>query len=68
LAKLQDRPVALQEKIFTKLFAAAEIAKYSREEREIYENSLKYYRDIKNVVDTAYEDDKIIGEVKLLKF
>ena len=68
MAKLQDRPVALQEKIFTKLFAAAEIAKYSREEREIYENSLKYYRDIKNVVDTAYEDDKIIGEVKLLKF
>ncbi len=59
LAKLQDRPVALQEKIFTKLFAAAEIAKYSREEREIYENSLKYYRDIKNVVDTAYEDGKM---------
>ena len=23
------------------------------------ENSLKYYRDIKNVVDTAYEDGKM---------
>ena len=64
LAKLQDRPVALQEKIFTKLFAAAEIAKYSREEREIYENSLKYYRDIKNVVDTAYEDGEIKGKIE----
>ncbi len=64
LAKLQDRPVALQEKIFTKLFAAAEIAKYSREEREIYENSLKYYRDIKNVVDTAYEDGELKGKIE----
>ena len=64
LAKLQDRPLALQEKIFTKLFAAAEIAKYSREEREIYENSLKYYRDIKNVVDTAYEDGELKGKIE----
>jgi predicted transposase/invertase (TIGR01784 family) len=64
LAKLQDRPLALQEKIFNKLFAAAEIAKYSREEREIYENSLKYYRDIKNVVDTAYEDGELKGKIE----
>jgi RNA-splicing ligase RtcB len=46
-----------QERIFHKLFAAAEIAKYSREEKELYEESLKYYRDFNNVVDTAFYDD-----------
>ena len=40
---------------FEKLYEAAEIAKFSRVEREAYENSLKYYRDINNVVDTAVE-------------
>ena len=64
LAKLQDRPLALQEKIFTKLFAAAEIAKYSREEREVYENSLKYYRDFNNVLDSAYEDGEQKGRIE----
>jgi len=53
LSKLTERPKALQEKIFEKLFEAAEIAKFSREERFAYEDSLKYYRDIKNVVDTS---------------
>jgi len=64
LAKLQDRLFALQEKIFTKLFTAAEIAKYTRTERDQYENSLKYYRDIKNVVDTAYEDGELKGKIE----
>jgi len=56
LAQLQNHPITLQEKIFEKLFKAAEIAKFSPEEQESYEKSLKYYRDIKNVVDTAKEE------------
>jgi len=56
LSQLQDRPKKLQEKIFAKLFEAAEIAKFSLKEREAYEESLKYYRDIKNVVDTSREE------------
>ncbi|MDP5169361.1 MAG: Rpn family recombination-promoting nuclease/putative transposase [Bacteroidia bacterium] len=59
LAKLQDRPQALQEKVFQKLFEAAEIARFSKEDKKRYEESLKYYRDIKNVVDTAKEEEKI---------
>ena len=47
---------ALEDKIFEKLFEAAEIAKFTSEEREAYEESLKYYRDIKNVVDTSMEE------------
>jgi predicted transposase/invertase (TIGR01784 family) len=53
LAQLQDRPQKLQERVFAQLFEAAEIAKFTPKEREAYEESLKYYRDIKNVVDTS---------------
>ena len=56
LANLQNRPKKLQDKIFKKLFEAAEIAKFTLEEREAYEESLKYYRDLKNVVDTSREE------------
>ena len=56
LSQLQDRPKKLQDKIFSKLFEAAEIAKFTPNERKAYEESLKHYRDIKNVVDTAREE------------
>ena len=47
------RPAALQERVFTRLFEQAEIARYTPEERQDYEDSLKVYRDLKNVLDTA---------------
>ena len=53
LSRLMKRPAALQERIFTRLFEQAEIAKYTPEERQDYEDSLKVYRDMKNVLDTA---------------
>ena len=56
LSQLQDRPKKLQDRVFAKLFEAAEIAKFTPKEREAYEESLKYYRDIKNVVDTSREE------------
>ena len=37
-------------------FKAAEVAKLEPVEREAYEQSLKYYRDMKNVIDTAVEE------------
>lgn len=66
LSELQDRPKGLQDKIFKKLFEAAEIANFTIEERQAYEDSLKYYRDIKNVVDTAKEE-KALEIAKTLK-
>lgn len=56
LSNLQGRPQRLQDRIFQKLFEAAEIAKFLPEERDAYEDSLKYYRDLKNVVDTSREE------------
>ncbi|WP_250632859.1 Rpn family recombination-promoting nuclease/putative transposase [Rhodoflexus caldus] len=56
LAELQNRPQRLQDKVFDRLFEAAEIARFNPEEREAYEDSLKYYRDVKNSLDTAREE------------
>ena len=61
LSELQNRPKSLQERIFKKLFETAEIAKFSPKEKVAYEESLKYYRDIKNVVDTSREEGKVEG-------
>jgi predicted transposase/invertase (TIGR01784 family) len=56
LADLTDRPDPLQDNVFTELFAAAEIASFTPSEQETYQNSLKYYRDMNNVVDTARQE------------
>jgi len=53
LPRLTDLPAKMQERVFKKLFAVAEIAKYTPQERAAYESSLKYYRDWKSVADTA---------------
>ena len=53
LSRLLERPAALQDRVFTKLFDAAEIAKFDKAEYEAYEESLKALRDWKNVLETA---------------
>ncbi|MFK7984345.1 MAG: Rpn family recombination-promoting nuclease/putative transposase [Saprospiraceae bacterium] len=64
LSNLQERPKALQERVFTKLFQAAEIANFSKEEKDAYEESLKHYRDIKNIVDSSIEEGRIEGKME----
>ena len=59
LQRFQNRPAALQERIFDKVFKTAELAKFNKKERMAYEDSLKKYRDIKNIVDTAKEERSI---------
>jgi len=61
LPELTDRPQRLQEKVFSKVFEIAEIAKYSLAEAAAYEDSLKIYRDLKNVIDTAFDEGKTEG-------
>ena len=62
LHKLDRVPEELREKIFLKLFETAEIAKFSEAEFQNYEDSLKYYRDIKNSLDTARDEGRKEGE------
>lgn len=56
LNKLDRIPDELREGIFERLFEVAEIAKFSAEEAQAYEDSLKSYRDLKNSLDTAFEE------------
>lgn len=63
LPSLTERPKKLQERIFQRLFEAAEIAKFTPEEKEQYEESLKSYRDLKNVIDTAYDEGELKGKI-----
>lgn len=53
LSRLMARPAALQDRIFTRLFETAEIAKFTKEQYEAYEESLKVYRDWQNTIVTA---------------
>ena len=63
LASLMERPRALQEKVFQHLFEAAEIAKFNKQERYEYEESLKAFRDMFSVIETA----ELKGHAKGLK-
>jgi len=56
LTELDNVPDGLREEVFLSFFKASEIAKLEPVEREAYEKSLKYYRDMKNVIDTAVEE------------
>ena len=51
-----DRPTALQERVFTRLFEQAEISKFNPEELLQYEDSVNAYRDIVNAINTAKKD------------
>ena len=69
LHRLQKRPIALQEKIFNKLFETAEISKFTHDEYTAYETSLKAHRDYKNTLDFAkeegFEKGKIEGKMEI---
>ena len=53
LARLMERPAALQERIFERVFEQAEIARFTPDEARIYEESLKHLRDLGNVISSA---------------
>ena len=67
LHELQEIPPVLHETVFLKLFEVAQIACFNPVERQAYEDSLKYYRDLKNVTDTAWEEGKEEGLVEGLE-
>ena len=67
LQKLDRIPDYLRENIFMKLFETAEIAKFNQAEYREYEDSLKYYRDLKNSIDYAKEVAMEEGRVKGIK-
>jgi predicted transposase/invertase (TIGR01784 family) len=66
LNRLEKVPDKLRERVFEKLFETAEIAKFTPDQIRSYEDSLKYYRDLKNSLDTAKEEKALeIGKEML---
>ena len=61
LPNLDAPPEPLQEGTFMQLFEIAEIANFSPVEQGAYEDSLKYYRDLNNVVDTSRQEGREEG-------
>ena len=53
LASLLERPRALQNRVFDRLFETAEIAKFTQTELSEYWDSLKNFRDWYSVISTA---------------
>lgn len=53
LPDMEGQPRPFQDPIFLQLFEIAEIANFTSVEQDIYQDSLKYYRDLNNIVDTS---------------
>ena len=64
LYRLLERPKALQDRIFKKLFEQAEIARYSEAERWEYEESRKVFWDNYSVMKTAIKKSLAEGFAK----
>ena len=64
LEDFQDIPEIFKDEVFIQAFKTAEIAKYSEDERSSYEESLKVYRDLKAVIDAAFDDGQRDGQTK----
>ena len=64
LSHLMDRPPALQERVFTRLFEQAEIAKLSKTELRNYTYGMDTLRDYKNGLATAKKQGIALGTEK----
>ncbi len=65
LNRLDRVPEQLRERVFEQLFEAAEVARFTHEQFLSYEDSLKYYRDLKNSIDTAREEGMAAGRLEI---
>jgi len=64
LRRLDDIPDTLREYVFEKMFAAAEVAKLSKEEYIKYVNVRKISRDWQNCLNTAIKESTAKGEAE----
>ncbi|MCY7420133.1 MAG: Rpn family recombination-promoting nuclease/putative transposase [Chitinophagaceae bacterium] len=67
LEDFQNIPEIFKDEVFTKAFEKAELAKFGQAELDSYENSLKIYRDLKGVIDTAFDEGKLEGKMEVAK-
>jgi predicted transposase/invertase (TIGR01784 family) len=62
MSRMDKIPVYLRKPIFKKLFSIAEYTNLTKEEKTMYDSSLKYKWDNKNVLDYAVKEARQEGE------
>jgi len=67
LEDFQTIPSIFSDEVFSQAFEKAELAKFGQTELASYENSLKIYRDLKGVIDTAFDEGKLEGKLEVAK-
>lgn len=67
LESFESIPIIFKNTVFVEAFTKAEIAKYTDAERANYQESLKTYRDLKNSIDTSFDEGKIEGKIEGIK-
>jgi predicted transposase/invertase (TIGR01784 family) len=67
LEDFQTIPTIIADEVFNQAFEKAEIAKFGQTELANYENSLKIYRDLKGVIDYAFDEGKLERKVEVAK-
>ena len=68
LEDFQTIPKIFFDEVFSQAFEKAELAKFGQSELANYENSLKIYRDLKGVIDTAYDEGKLERSIEMARF
>lgn len=64
LEDFQSVPTIFKDEVFEKAFEKAELANLGQADLDKYENSLKVYRDLKGVIDTAFDEGKLEGKLE----
>ena len=64
LSRLLERPQALQDRVFSRLFEQAEIARFTPKERQEYEDSKKEYWDYYSTMETAHKKGRAEGRAE----
>jgi predicted transposase/invertase (TIGR01784 family) len=67
LEDFQKIPEIFSDEVFSQAFEKAELAKFGQAELANYENSLKIYRDLKGIIDTAFDEGKLEGKLEIAK-
>lgn len=63
----QTIPMIFKDEVFTQAFEKAELARFGQAELDSYENNLKSYRDLKGVIDTAFEEGQSLRNIEVAK-
>ena len=64
---LKEEQGEIRKQAFEQLFDTAEIARFTPDQVRSYEKSLRHYRDMKNSLDTAFEEGRQQRELEIAK-